>query len=292
MTQRYRERDPPVALRAARSLMARRGIAHRTGPPYAGAIRTKRIIGVFGGETKESRRCNVLESAEAFGRIIAAKGHITMTGGTDAEPDTSLPCTGVPKSVALRGASGYPWIGVAPDEPPIPEIDERSRAVPNGMTCVVYTSMGNRRNYLEACLCDAAIVVEGGNGTVSEAASCLALGRPIVFIGDYWREKFNLDSNRAAVIEDMVDRTFRRLKLDKTQPDPDFAFTFESLQRHIDFARRYSYATLATDDQRQDVFADLVSLIPDDGFPLNYPSVAGLAQAKAKYAAWVEQYGG
>ena len=43
---------------------------------------------------------------------------------------------------------------------------------------------GDRRNYMEALLCDAAVCFVGENGTKSEIAFCLAAGRPVVLV-DY-----------------------------------------------------------------------------------------------------------
>lgn len=42
----------------------------------------------------------------------------------------------------------------------------------------------HRRNFVEACLCDGAIVLGYGSaGTASEALFCLYLGRPVVVVG-------------------------------------------------------------------------------------------------------------
>jgi hypothetical protein len=52
---------------------------------------------------------------------------------------------------------------------------------------VLRPGIGHRRNFLEAAMCDAAIVLEGGDGTVSELVSTLCLGKPVLLVGETWR---------------------------------------------------------------------------------------------------------
>jgi predicted Rossmann-fold nucleotide-binding protein len=48
---------------------------------------------------------------------------------------------------------------------------------------VVHPAMGEQRNFFEALLCDAAVVLPGGSGAISEAVSMLCLGKPVLLGG-------------------------------------------------------------------------------------------------------------
>src|SRR5262245_18631791 len=115
--------------------------------------RTKAIIAVFGsGETAS------LPLAEEIGFIIAKRKQILLTGGREPgeKPVKKRAIKGL-----LRADSSWPWIGV-----------DRGASSPAplsfGSGFVIDTDLGHRRNYLEACLCDAAIGLKGGDGTSSE----------------------------------------------------------------------------------------------------------------------------
>lgn len=132
----------------------------------------RRIVAVFGGTVPP----DVLVLAEELGREIARHGEILLTGGTGPgapDPDTV-------KNRAIKGAQSFPWIG----------IDRTARwggypKPPHGFQ--IESPLGHRRNYLEARMCDVAIVLEGDTGTRSELGSALALRRPVVLIGEHWR---------------------------------------------------------------------------------------------------------
>jgi hypothetical protein len=57
-----------------------------------------------------------------------------------------------------------------------------------GHGLVLRPGYGHRRNYVEAHLCDAAVVFPGAEGTVSEMAFCLALCRPLVVLDRKWED--------------------------------------------------------------------------------------------------------
>jgi hypothetical protein len=54
---------------------------------------------------------------------------------------------------------------------------------------VLRPEIGDQRNLLNAWLCDAAVVFDGGLGTVSECVSALCLGRPVLLVGETWRDE-------------------------------------------------------------------------------------------------------
>lgn len=135
------------------------------------------VVAIFGGGAQNEP--NSLALAEMIGRSIAVDTDwIVLSGGNG--PDDS----GV-RGHALLGAaaqSGRRWIGVPRGN------TAEARDVGSGR--VLQTSLKHKRNYLEACLCDAAVVLPGADGTASEAVSTLCLHKPCVFVGDEWE---NLD---------------------------------------------------------------------------------------------------
>lgn len=58
--------------------------------------------------------------------------------------------------------------------------------------------VGHKRNYIEACLCDVAIAMEGGAGTMSEVICCLSLGRKVILVGNWaaWQMEKDRALNR------------------------------------------------------------------------------------------------
>lgn len=91
--------------------------------------------------------------ATQAGKLVS-KESILLTGGEGAANESV-------KENAIRGALSKNWIGVTRSG--------RMAFCEGADFCVIHTNLGNVRNYLEACLCDAAIVLPGGKGTKSEA---------------------------------------------------------------------------------------------------------------------------
>jgi uncharacterized protein (TIGR00725 family) len=86
-------------------------------------------------------------------------------------------------ALGAREAGGL-VIGVLPgtsaaETPPNPYVD-----------VALFTGMGDGRNWINACACDAIIAVGGGFGTLSEIALALKIGRPVIAVHS-WR--FDLD---------------------------------------------------------------------------------------------------
>jgi uncharacterized protein (TIGR00725 family) len=153
------------------------------------------IVAVFGGS--EDVLQEVLTLAACAGSEIAAQGFVILTGGTmkaQKPPETV-------KDAALKGAApDGDWIGVlkkggTPDLKPdgyCPDFKSE------GKGGVVYSDMGHQRNLLEAWLCDAAIVLKGAEGTISEAVSALCLGKPVLLAGSTWTDDYSA-SNRLLI---------------------------------------------------------------------------------------------
>jgi uncharacterized protein (TIGR00725 family) len=119
--------------------------------------------------------------ARRIGAGIAEAKAVLLCGGR----------SGVMEAAALgaREAGGL-VIGVLPgasaaETPPNPYVD-----------VALFTGMGDGRNWINACACDAVIAVGGGFGTLSEIALALKIGRPVVAVHS-WR--FDLDGVSPAV---------------------------------------------------------------------------------------------
>jgi predicted Rossmann-fold nucleotide-binding protein len=165
---------------------------------------TKRIIAVFGPthrkQTKDHPEQPVapatLACARQLGAIIAAGGHILLTGGK-GPGERSV------KDVAIAGACDHDgeWVGVLPGKSrnggsasaTADDVDLRR-------SHVLATGLGRKkRNFLEALMCDAAIALySDGPGTRSEVACAFALQRPVAFVGEEWRQHYDLDSRDGA----------------------------------------------------------------------------------------------
>ncbi len=160
------------------------------------------VIAVFGGADDEI----ALEAAEQIGYQIGLTQAILLTGGDDAS-------AGDLKARVLAGAlraraSGAmaPWIGVVRNNP---------THVADGCSLVLTPGGNHRRNYVEADLCDAAIAFEGGAGTSSEVVFCIALGKPLILIGDYWLSKY-------PVVSGDVARDMLKIEAQRRVPLPRF----------------------------------------------------------------------
>lgn len=107
--------------------------------------------------------------AQEVGRELARRGAVLLCGGQ-----------GGVMATAARGAKeeGGVIIGILPDA-------DRSRANPY-LTYSLPTNLGHARNVLIAHAADALIAVDGGHGTISEAAIALKLGKPVIGLNVSW----------------------------------------------------------------------------------------------------------
>jgi uncharacterized protein (TIGR00725 family) len=107
--------------------------------------------------------------AREVGRALAERGGVLLCGGLG----------GVMAAAAqgVREAGGVS-LGILPD-------GDRRRANPH-LTYAIATNLGHARNMLLAHSADAVIAVDGGYGTVSEAALALKLGKPVIALKVSW----------------------------------------------------------------------------------------------------------
>jgi uncharacterized protein (TIGR00725 family) len=159
----------------------------------APGTRTHRIvIGVMGPAACDDATAEV---ARAVGRGVAERGAVLLTGGRSGVMEAA--------SRGARDAGGL-TVGVLPgagagDAPPNPYVD-----------VALYTGLGEARNWVNVCACDALIAIGGGFGTLSEIALALKARRPVVLLGS-WR--FEMDGTvpnvpRAASAADAVAQAF------------------------------------------------------------------------------------
>jgi uncharacterized protein (TIGR00725 family) len=104
-------------------------------------------------------------AAEEVGRLLAERGCVVLTGGTDEV-----------MAAAHRGAkaAGGTTIAVLPGE-------RRTEANP-WADHVVATGVGHARNLAVAASADAVIAVGGSWGTLTEIGFAMRLGRPVVIL--------------------------------------------------------------------------------------------------------------
>jgi predicted Rossmann-fold nucleotide-binding protein len=142
-------------------------------------------VAVFGGSSEVPEE--VLELAHCVGSKISAAEFVILTGGRldeSAPPASveSIPQESVKDAALLGAAPAGHWIGVLKGSN-CPGFQRE------GKGSVIFSHMDHQRNFLEASLCDAAIVLEGGIGTISEAVSAISLGKPVLLAGTVWAKK-------------------------------------------------------------------------------------------------------
>lgn len=153
------------------------------------------VVAVFGGDKREA-----LEPARAIGRWVVRRGCVVLTGGRGPAVEPERPSV---RKTAIEGAkreveAGSPgsWVEVERNEDGQPDVEVFDTHV------VLHPQFSHRRNYVEAHLCDVAIALPGEDGTRSEVAFCLVLGRPVVLLGPDWQDDYErLNADRRVVQE-------------------------------------------------------------------------------------------
>src|SRR5215213_1216510 len=130
-------------------------------------------VGVMGsaGEAARGEQAEALRAkAETLGRAIAARGCVTLTGGT----------TGLPHAAgAAAHAAGGLHVGVSPASD-AREHEERYRLPLTGVDVLVYTGFGLKgRNVVLVRSCDVVLIVRGGMGTLNELTVAHDEGRVV-----------------------------------------------------------------------------------------------------------------
>ena len=238
-------------------------------------MRTRRIIAVFGGNDQPTP---VLTCAKETGRTIAERGQILLTGGTRPTGDSV-------KSNAIDGAGDSAWVGVKKEGPPAANPAKASKC---GL--VISTGLGDKRNYLEACLCDVAVAFPGGRGTISEVTCSLSLGRPVAFVGE-WDEQYRLDATDPdPVLANLIESTANRFANTKGSDVINRAIASPVIRGGLDSLPAYKYFALSAVD---DLLSWIQRVKPDaQAFAGHFPPIEGFGEAATAYDAWLQKHAG
>ena len=244
-----------------------------------------RIVAVFvGNEVPE----DVIELVHWVGAKMAGRGFIVLAGGMMRCDDKAQ--KKVKYAAICSTAPNGRWIGV---------LNQRTNglceAKPDRYGIVVSPRMADQRNFLEASLCDAAVVLKGGDGTVSEAVSALCLGKPVLLVGDTWKKdrpelyqlfsKRNLAWNQKEILVESARKRMNR----NGGPISD------QIKQHVvpaelrvsEYCRFQSTIDLVGRQAIDSWLADLEA-VPQTG---EFPVMAVCGQAKQDYDGWLNEQG-
>lgn len=228
------------------------------------------IIAVFGGNDEST-----LEPAEHVGHEIGRQGCILLTGGTD-----SAGAAVKEKAIAgVKTAPGARWIGVGRSKEIGPAVRSQERII----LCPGYE---HKRNYVEAHLCDAAVAFRGGDGTASEVTFCLALGRPVILVGEGWQTEYPL-AQREGMLRNLREQTVKRMQRDEVKPSPLDAPIAAALNRLGASLPSFDYRDLPQNGESRGIVEHVLYLIGKAGQLGEFPDVAGYSSMTADYHSWL-----
>lgn len=159
------------------------------------------IVAVFGLTWRPGRTGGIsdevlkelLKLAKCAGSKIAAAKFVVLTGDRPPTSDRLEQLHAVKDAAMLGAAPDGHWIGVLKGgakevKGVLKEVKEDGEPAfqKEGKGRVIFSNMGDQRNFLEGSLADAAIVLDGGTGTISEAVSAISLGKPVLLVGTAW----------------------------------------------------------------------------------------------------------
>lgn len=244
--------------------------------------RVRPIVAVFGGSTGNTKP--TLARAERLGCAIASRNWIILTGGTG-------PADEPVKNRAIQGAirpGTETWVGVDRIEG---KIATATCGRGNGGFAFAST-LNHQRNYLEACMADGAICLEGGDGTKSELASCLLLRRPVALVGDGWKEVCDLDGNKSAALAALITATIKTFKMTGAHKLETNQVGETAIRDGLsDGAAPYEY--FPSTSSEEEILDWIWTMLPPAGaflgsFPQN---VAGHADVERNYSSWLKTAG-
>jgi predicted Rossmann-fold nucleotide-binding protein len=241
--------------------------------------RAKTIVAAFG-----STESGPILLAKTMGSRVSQGGHILLTGGSGADQLSAKEQSTV-KEQAILGAQSSPWIGVTRGSTtPSHSIQRGEKAF------VVKTDLDHKRNCLEACLCDGALVSEGKEGTISEAVFCLWLGKPVVFVGDTWKA-FELDASGGKFAH-LVDAAFQLVgNLSANNAPLDELFDRTAMPQHLKSSANYLWLPSPTsEEEASGMISDALKWLQEHmaGSPRGYfPNIGRYAPVIAAYNNWV-----
>jgi hypothetical protein len=225
------------------------------------------IIAVFGGDD-----ASTLRPAEYVGHEIGRQGCILLTGGTD-----SAGAAVKEKAIAgVKTAPGARWIGVGRSK-------EIKPADCSAERIILWPGYEHKRNYVEAHLCDAAVAFPGGDGTASEVAFCLALGRPVIRVGESWQTEYPL-AQLEGTIKKLREQTVERMQRDEVKPSPLDAPIAAALNR---LGTTIDYRHLPQNGESRRIVEHALQLIREAGQLGEFPDIAEYSSMAADYHSWL-----
>lgn len=233
------------------------------------------VVAVFG-----SKGADTLEPALAVGEAVAVAGCVLLTGGGREPTERSV------KEQAMNGArraerDGHRGarvgvLGVESTRVHL-EVDESQ--------VILEPALGHDRNYVNAAMCDVAVAFPGGEGTDSEVAFALALGRPVVLVGDRWERAFPTDEGGSAR-RHLIESAKGRVKGRQGRDIDDLVNrAYRDLPSAVLTVRR-----VTLDEPAADIVASAVALAEGTGLPGDVPHLADrpdLEPLAEDYRAWL-----
>lgn len=137
------------------------------------------IIAIFGGNDVQE---NVLALARSLGAAVTLSGHALLTGGTPGKQQNV-------KNRAALGAGQGLLIAF------LPKGTAEAPIIEGAQLCPLTNWTSFERNPFSARIADAAIVLEGGKGTLAEAAFALHFGKPVRFVGSFDFSGLDIDAH-------------------------------------------------------------------------------------------------
>lgn len=228
----------------------------------------KAIIGVFGATGLAGG--GALADAREIGAILARRDAIALTGANGVSD------RGV-KGAAVLGArdAGGAWIGVDPAG------DGQPHASQGGI--VLSTSLGHKRNYVEAALCHGAICLAGGDGTLSEAVFTLSLGKPVAFRGEGWTKQLRLPEQSDVLAETACEKVW-------TEGSMDFQAALDPKKISASLRATTRYRIFKDSDSLKIIVEWILSevIVPKNAFkPADFPEFEGSSLLADAYCEWL-----
>ena len=240
--------------------------------------RTLPVIAVFGSSDGAT-----LPGADAVGAEVARRGMILLTGGGRGHGRPAVKESAFDGARRARREEGVAAarVGVLGREAKQVEV----RIEDHGTEIILAPALKDRRNYLNASMCDVAIAFQGGEGTKSEVAFCLGLGRPVLLVGPLWGQEYPVIREQAALDSFLQASKHRVPGGDADALDRLIRDVYRRLAAggDVDVEHRpldHPVADIVDSVRRRAVDTGLIGVFPD----LDDPTRAPLAEA---YDAWV-----